>query len=66
TMLEKRDNMGFAIPPAAIILLVMLGAAFLVCMGFAVARFLVDDKDDTWTRRPVAQDDYMREVRARN
>lgn len=57
--------MGFAIPPAAIILLVMLGAAFAVCIGFALTRYMFDDEKGP-PSRSAAQEDYMREVRARN
>tara|TARA_R110002003_G_scaffold244_1_gene17405 strand:+ start:9812 stop:10123 length:312 start_codon:yes stop_codon:yes gene_type:complete len=66
-MLQKRDNMGFAISPALIIFLVILGAGFLVCCGFAIVRFYGDDADQNqYTRRDPAQDAYMREVRERN
>jgi hypothetical protein len=64
--LQKRDNMGFAVPPWAIILLVMLGGGFAVCCGFAMFRFYYDyDEGNKFKRRPE-QDAYMREVRERS
>jgi hypothetical protein len=64
---QKRDNEGFAISPAAIIFLVILGSGFLVCAGFAIFRFYGDNDADqrVWQHRSVAQDVYMREVRER-
>jgi hypothetical protein len=65
--LHKRDNMGFQISPAAIILLVILGAGFLVCCGFAIVRFYGGTPDEqNWTKRVPEQDAYMREVRRQN
>ncbi|KAF2026222.1 hypothetical protein EK21DRAFT_74590 [Setomelanomma holmii] len=66
-MLQKRDNMGFAISPALIIFLVILGAGFMVCCGFAVVRFYGGDIDQNqYVRRNPEQDAYMRKVRERN
>lgn len=65
--LDKRDNMGFQIPPALIIFLVILGGGALVCCGFAVMRFWGGDaaQDTNYMHRSVEQDRYMREVRER-
>jgi len=65
--LEKRDNMGFQIAPTLIIFLVILGAGFLVCVGFAIMRFYGEDADQTnWTQRSPEQDAYMKQVRERS
>jgi hypothetical protein len=64
---QKRDNMGFDISPALIIFLVILGAGFAVCCGFAIMRFYGEDPDERhWTKRTPEQDAYMREVRILN
>ena len=65
--LEKRDNMGFAIHPFLIVLLIMLGAAMLVVCGAGISRFASKREKDSnaFKERTVEQDDYMREVRAR-
>jgi hypothetical protein len=65
--LEKRDNMGYAIPPAAIILLILVGAGGCVCVGFAIHRLMgAADADHGYRARTAEQEDYMREVRTRN
>jgi hypothetical protein len=65
--LQKRDNEGFAIPPALIIFLIILGAGFGVCVVFAVVGMHSDPHDpDRWQKRRPDQDAYMREVRERN
>lgn len=66
--LEKRDNMGFDIPPFLIVILVILGAGGLVICGAVVMRFYgSDDTQDTnYMNRSVEQDRYMREVRDRS
>ncbi|EAT90132.1 hypothetical protein HBI56_045150 [Parastagonospora nodorum] len=67
TSLLKRDNMGFVIPPWAIILLVMLGGGFAICCGYALFRFYYEPSDETkWASRRPEQDAYMREVRERH
>lgn len=67
TTLYKRDNMGFVIPPWAIILLVMLGGGFAICCGYAMFRFYYEPSDETkWAKRRPEQDAYMREVRERH
>lgn len=64
--LHKRDNMGFQLAPSLIIFFVIIGAGFLICIGFAIFRFYDGDADaDAWTKRSPAQDQYMREVRER-
>ncbi|KAF2678066.1 hypothetical protein K458DRAFT_317987 [Lentithecium fluviatile CBS 122367] len=62
---EKRDNMGYPIHPIGIVLLVMLGAGFLVCAAYAITASY-RDSPDTEPPRSVSQDHYMREVRTRN
>ena len=65
--LEKRDNMGFLIPPSAIVLLVMLGAGCLVCCGYAVWRLMEGSEGATGFKpRTVEQEQYMADVRTRN
>ncbi|KAF1844135.1 uncharacterized protein K460DRAFT_286883 [Cucurbitaria berberidis CBS 394.84] len=65
--MQKRDNMGFQIAPALIIFLVILGAGFLICCGFAVYRsYHAAEDDPSWSARSPEQDAYMREVRERN
>ena len=62
---EKRDNMGYPIHPLAIVLIAFLGAGFLVACAYAVASsYRV--AEDTEPSRSIAQEQYMREVRARN
>lgn len=64
---EKRDNMGYALHPVVIVLLILLGALGLVVCGYAVNRLLgIEDSSDGFKARTVEQDDYMREVRSRN
>lgn len=65
--LEKRDNMGYLIPPLVIVLLVVLGAFLLAISGYAVNRLLgITEAPNGYRARTVEQDDYMREVRHRN
>jgi hypothetical protein len=56
------------IPQAIIVLFVMIGAAALVCCGFAVHSFAVGFARDGNGFKPLTseQADYMREVRSRN
>lgn len=62
---EKRDNMGYPIHPIAIVLLAMLGAGFVVCGAYAITSSY-RTVEETEPPRSVSQDNYMREVRARN
>lgn len=62
----KRDNMGYAIHPLLIVLLIMLAAALVVCMGFAVNRLFVGEESDGLRPRSVEQEQYMVDVRQRN
>jgi hypothetical protein len=67
--LLKRDdgNMGFALPPSIIILLIMIGALILVCMGYAIHKtFGFPTDGNGFKDMSVAQMDYMAEVRIRN
>jgi hypothetical protein len=65
--LAKRDNMGYAMAPALIVFLCILGAGFAVCIGFAIFRFYGDSgNSDFWQKRNPEQDAYMREIRERN
>jgi len=59
--------MGFAIAPALIIFLVIVGGGAMVCIGFAIYRFYGEDLNhNSWKNRTPEQDAYMREVRERN
>jgi hypothetical protein len=65
--LHPRGNSGYAIPPAAIIFLAILGAAFAVCCGVVILRFHGEDTDEeqVWQKRVPEQDAYMQAVRRR-
>jgi hypothetical protein len=64
--LTKRDD-DYAIPQAAIILLILLGAGLLVCMGYAIHATYGFKKNGNGVR-PLSpeQQEYMAEVRIRN
>jgi hypothetical protein len=65
--LQKRDNMGYQIHPSLIVLLVILGAGFCVCVAFAIYQNLgAPHNPDMWQKRRPEQDAYMRDVRERN
>ncbi|CAI6336361.1 unnamed protein product [Periconia digitata] len=68
-LLHKREQNGSGIqvdlPPLAIIVLVMVGAGFLILMAYGIARF-AGPMDKPIKETSAAQHDYMREVRARN
>ncbi|KAF2874055.1 hypothetical protein BDV95DRAFT_476734, partial [Massariosphaeria phaeospora] len=64
--LEKRDNMAYSMPPLLVVFLAILGAALLTCCGFAIYVTVMGNTAIILHARPVAQDNYMREVRARN
>lgn len=49
-----------------IILIVILGAAFSVLLGFALFRFFVKDNTDGIRDMSNEQKDYLRQVRVRN
>jgi hypothetical protein len=64
---EKRDNMGFSIAPALIVLIILLASFLLVILGYATHRLLgLGPEHNSYRARTVEQDDYMREVRNRN
>ena len=54
----------YVIAPGWIILLVMLGAGFCVCIGYAITRVILGNKEED-TPRSNEQDFYMRQVRQR-
>jgi hypothetical protein len=59
--------MGYEIPPTVIVLLIVLGALFVVCMGYAVySTFGFTQNGDGIKSMSVAQMEYMAEVRVRN
>ncbi|KAF2120256.1 hypothetical protein BDV96DRAFT_642099 [Lophiotrema nucula] len=62
---EKRDNMGYAIHPSLIVLLIMLGAALLVAMLAGMIRMYFP-AEEGMTFPSNEQMEYMREVRERN
>lgn len=66
--LSRRDeNMGFTLPPSIIILLIMLAASFLVCMGFAIHSAFGFGTDPNQPKpMSVEQMEYMAEVKVRN
>ncbi len=57
-----------ALPDSVVVLLVILGAAASVCLGYAVQRNFAkaDYMDDNFNQKPTHQMEYMREVRSRN
>lgn len=54
------------VPPAAVVVLVMLGASALVVCGYAVHKLIGFGDMPPDQHRSHEQDEYMREVRARN
>lgn len=65
--LGKRDNMGYAIPPMAIVILIMIGAGIVSCCCYAVIRMFSPEDDGNVFKSPSEeQQQYMAEVRARN
>jgi hypothetical protein len=67
--LRPRNNSGYAISPAGIIFLAILGAAFAVCCGVVILRFYGEasegEEEHDWRKRLPAQDRYMWTVRRR-
>ncbi|KAJ9499617.1 hypothetical protein H2202_004607 [Exophiala xenobiotica] len=66
--MSDNGNNQLALPDSVVVLLVILGAAASVCLGYAVQRNFskADYQDDNFNKKPVNQMDYMREVRSRN
>ena len=62
--LIKRDD-DYAVPQPVIILLIMLGAGLLVCMGYAIHSMFVP-KPEGVKQITNEQMEYMAEVRIRN
>ncbi|CAG5163900.1 uncharacterized protein ALTATR162_LOCUS6574 [Alternaria atra] len=63
--LAKRDD--YAIPPTVIVLLIMLGAGLVVCVGFAVnATFGFKETANGIKPMSQEQQEYMAEVRVMN
>jgi hypothetical protein len=65
-VLEKRDNMGFAMSPMAIVALALAGAGVALVMAYGLGRFFFSEKDPPPMEASASQLDYMREVRSRN
>lgn len=66
-LLKRDDNMGFLLPPALIILLILLGAGFLVACGFAIhSAFGFGPDPNRFKHMSAEQMTYMAEVRVRN
>jgi hypothetical protein len=64
--LLKRDN-GFEMPTPVIVLLIMVAAGFVVCMGFAVHSAFGFGTDNNKPKpMTVEQMEYMAEVKIRN
>ncbi|KAH8728607.1 hypothetical protein GQ44DRAFT_608512 [Phaeosphaeriaceae sp. PMI808] len=59
--------MGFSLPPTVIILIIMIGACMLTCLGYAVHKIWGFGEDSNGFRpMSVAQMEYMAEVRVHN
>jgi hypothetical protein len=66
-LLTKRDNMGFALHPSLIVLLVLLGAGFMVAAGYAInSAFGFREDGNGFKATSPEQMQYMADVRARN
>jgi hypothetical protein len=66
-LIKRGDDEGYALPKGAIIILVMVGALLLVCMGYAIHKtFGFSEDGNGFKNMSVAQMDYMAEVRIRN
>ncbi|OAL03981.1 hypothetical protein IQ06DRAFT_195859, partial [Phaeosphaeriaceae sp. SRC1lsM3a] len=66
-LLKRDDNMGFELPPALIILLILIGAGFLVACGFAIhSAFGFGPNPNRIKPMSAEQMEYMAEVRIRN
>lgn len=64
--LTKRDA-GYAIPEGAIIILILLSAGLLVCMGYAIHKtFGFRRNPNEFRHMSAEQQEYMAEVRVRN
>lgn len=55
-----------ALSDNVIILIIILAAAFVICMGFAVTRIWVKDDGVDFNQKSAPQMDYMRELRERS
>ncbi|KAF1963324.1 hypothetical protein CC80DRAFT_486719 [Byssothecium circinans] len=66
--LTPRDNMGYAIHPAGIVVLCILGSGVLVFILFGMFRFYGQPNANEGTYRPmtVEQMSYIKDVRDRN
>ncbi|KAK7193358.1 hypothetical protein DPSP01_010980 [Paraphaeosphaeria sporulosa] len=65
---DRADNMGYAIPPNAIVLLVLLGTGFVVAMLYGMDRMTGFRGREAAAPRPLSAEQaaYMAEVRRRN
>ncbi|KAF9740484.1 hypothetical protein PMIN06_007637 [Paraphaeosphaeria minitans] len=65
---DDADNMGYAIPPNAIVLLVLLGAGFVIAMLYGMDRMTGFRGREAVAPRPLSAEQaaYMAEVRRRN
>lgn len=62
-----RDNQGYALPFFVIVLIIIFGALCLVICGYAIHRTFGFAPDSNGFKDiPMAQADYMAEVRLRN
>lgn len=62
----KRDE-EYSIPKPLIVLLIMVGALILVCMGYAIHKtFGFGHNPHEWRPFSAEQQEYMAEVRVRN
>ncbi|OCK85186.1 hypothetical protein K432DRAFT_279347, partial [Lepidopterella palustris CBS 459.81] len=60
------NNMGYVIPPPAIVILVMMAAGLCVICGFVIHRLVGSSDSPQERHRSREQDIYMRQVRTRN
>ena len=66
-LMKRDDNNGFLLPESIIVLLIILGAGFFVCCGYAIHSAFGFGTDDNGIKsHSASQYEYMAEVRARN
>jgi hypothetical protein len=65
--LTKRSGDDYPIPIGAIIILILLGAGLVVCMGYAIHKtFGFKNNPNYFKPLSLEQQEYMAEVRVRN
>jgi hypothetical protein len=67
SLLKRADDNGFELPTPVIVLLIMIAAGFVVCMGFAIHSAFGFGPDNNKPKpMTVEQMEYMAEVKIRN